>query len=392
MSNLINLPTQNAIKRAENADPNHGRCLIENCSRVGAIVMTYMFNRDLAIGNSHLIDSLEWSWRMRRGTLNLDTRRNIFFCASMHALFRERKWCLIPREEDVFHFYDEERVFIRKRNRFVDSEGDIFTYTLLPLQDMEDLYITRQSGRDDDKTVSIHDFPFEDLPVIRSHLHPKFVILHLGATISRFCGDAWGGLLDRFPYLWNVHQLFLAWTGGIPLGAFNDPTYVFPRSTMNDPVNSAVTPPDLDDNGDRTPLHRNIPISEDERYRPASSATSSASSSPSSSSATSEEMEVDDEEATDEQPPQRASLVEPANSSVLCVRGSQTDDWIRPLTSLVLTRRRQGHEDLRPVRWTADRVAGWAKRCRSPTPPPSPTKAPLRRSTRIKKKPKEFLR
>ncbi|PPR01851.1 hypothetical protein CVT24_001739 [Panaeolus cyanescens] len=386
MMALINSTNNAAIKRAKHEDPNEGRCLIENSSQTGAIVMTYMFNRDLAIGNSFLMDSLEWFWRMRRGTLNLDSRRNIFFSsvdASMHALFQDKKWGLLPTEEDVFHFYDKERLGIKRRNRFVDLEGGSFTYTLLPLQDMEDIYITRQSGPENDGRVSIHDFPFPHFPAIRTHIHPRFVILHLGATLYQLTPAERRALLDRYPYLWNVQQLYIVWTGGIPHGALDDTSYVLPLSAINDPVGSEPTPQDLDDDGERTPLHRNIPISEYERYRPPSSASSS-------SSATSDDMEVDEEEEAEEQPPQATPPVESANSSVMGVRGSQTDEWIRPLT-LVEVRRQQGCKDLRSVRWTADRVAGWAKRCRSPTPPASPTKPPLRRSTRIRKKPKRFL-
>ncbi|PPR04146.1 hypothetical protein CVT24_010696 [Panaeolus cyanescens] len=330
-----------------------------------------------------MIDALEWTWGMKRGTLNLDTHRNIFSLGpSMYSLYREKKWGLLPTEEDVYKFYDKKRSMTCRRDTFAVSEprDEVYTYRLIPLRDMEEIYITRQSSTES-STVEIHEFPFEGFPTIRSHVHPKFVILHLGLTIE---GDldrlTRAALFKKYPYLWDVQNLSLAWTAQIPQGAFDDPTYVLPRSEIDNCTPS--TPSECNDDTAHTPPRRIIPLPKRHHFRPLSSASSSSSS---------EASEGDDWElAAQGVQIQNNRTSERTSSSVRGSRGCHNDEQTRPLTSLELSRQ-EGCEDSRSARWDADRIVGWAKRCRSPTPPPSPTKPVLRRSTRIRKKPKRFL-
>jgi hypothetical protein len=83
-------------KRAGAADPNEQRCLIENFPKVRGVEVAHIFERENSrnstlVGNLATLQwipsiliisqmtSLEYSWGLRKGTLNLDTRRNIFF-------------------------------------------------------------------------------------------------------------------------------------------------------------------------------------------------------------------------------------------------------------------------------------------------------------------------
>ncbi|PPQ72837.1 hypothetical protein CVT24_012883 [Panaeolus cyanescens] len=367
-----------ASRRAQAVDPNKRRCLIQNSSKSGAIVTGHVFDGDLASAKPSLIDSLEWMWRMKRGTMNLDTRRNIFFVdATMYSLYRSKNWVLLPRKEDVLSFYDE-WIMARQRETFADLEADTYIYTFLPLQNMDDIYITRQEN---DGSVAIHEFPFEDFPVIKSHIHPRFAILHLGETISRdLTPDARAQLFDQYPYLRDVQHLFRVWTMSIPVGAMNEPTYVLQQRYHESEGSCSPSPSEMDDNESSTPLRRTIPMPKRNRYRPSSSPSQSTSSE------NSEEEEEEEEAAVENV----ALRHHGTSSSVGCARGSQLSNRGRPLTSIELSRQ-EGLADLEPMRWTTDRIAGWAKRCRSPSPPPSPTKPPLRRSTRIRKKPRRFL-
>ena len=86
-----------AIILAEQADPSNGRCLIENCAKergVEAIdvlprdcssdsLTVSSFNSSTAMREKSItvsqMDTLEYCWKMCRGTLNLDSRCNIFF-------------------------------------------------------------------------------------------------------------------------------------------------------------------------------------------------------------------------------------------------------------------------------------------------------------------------
>lgn len=70
--------------------------------------------------------AIEWAWGLRKGTLNLDTRQNIFFRefsrlasvewpsdhhptvgAAVHALYKSRKWALLPSEEIIDQYLTE---------------------------------------------------------------------------------------------------------------------------------------------------------------------------------------------------------------------------------------------------------------------------------------------
>ena len=75
--------------------------------------------------------AIEYAWNMRKGTLNLDTRRNVFFRKSLHAetnlkldqtkyycyavgssmrdLYESGKWALLPPEEVVDKYLSKPR-------------------------------------------------------------------------------------------------------------------------------------------------------------------------------------------------------------------------------------------------------------------------------------------
>jgi len=57
--------------------------------------------------NDDLLTKLEFSWGMRRGTLNVDTRLNIFrLRRDVYALFDKGGFILLP-EDDVVEKYME---------------------------------------------------------------------------------------------------------------------------------------------------------------------------------------------------------------------------------------------------------------------------------------------
>ncbi|PPQ72835.1 hypothetical protein CVT24_012881 [Panaeolus cyanescens] len=289
MATSVPIIANSAIKRAENADPNQGRCLVENSSSAGAMVAGHVFNRDFASAKPSIIDSLEWSWKMKRGTLNLDTRRNIIFrpvSPSLNTLFQDNKWGLLPVEKDVYYFYDEWRVIPHRRDTFVDLEEETYTYTLLPLRDMEDVYIPRQAS---DGSVKIHEYPYEDFPVITSHIHPRFAILHLGAAVSchRLQQKARRDLFENIPYMRDIQVLYRAWSTLciVQFGGLSDPTYVLQEPYHESDRSDSDSTADESQNSLCTPLCRHVPMAKRLYYRP------SPSNSPSSSSGESEEEE-----------------------------------------------------------------------------------------------------
>jgi hypothetical protein len=65
---------------------------------------------------------------------------------------------------------------------------------------MTQIKITRDTGASDgfphqEDEVKTYRFPFQDLPILKSHVHPKFVILHLSLLL-------YGGIMD--PYLTSL--------------------------------------------------------------------------------------------------------------------------------------------------------------------------------------------
>ncbi|PPR07167.1 hypothetical protein CVT24_010720 [Panaeolus cyanescens] len=344
-----------ATKRAKNADPNLGRCLIENCSSTGAIRVARVYDRDFHPNN---LDSMEWGWNMVRGTLDLDTRRNIFCLGeSMYEMYKHRNWALLPSEEDVLGFFsDPKGITMCVRENFPAPQRGPFRYKFLPLGNMHDIYITRQSTSDDgSNTVDIYEFPFEDFPVITSHVDPRYVILHLGETLFGGVEDSVRmALLKKYPYLRNVWSLSKSWTATVPMFAFRDRTYI-PRPHNS---NNLATPvqSNSEDEDACTPFRRNTPLPP--KPMPWFS----------SSSETSLNDESDDHGYWDDDPPKNS------------------DD----MDTAMCSGPRSGFSTSSTGQWMVDRIFDWARGCWAPTPPPE-VKPPLRRSTRIRKKPKRFL-
>ncbi|PPQ74138.1 hypothetical protein CVT24_012831 [Panaeolus cyanescens] len=344
------------IKNVKNMDPSLGRCLIENCSSTGAIRLVRVYNRDFHPNN---VDSMEWEWNMVRGTLNLDTRRNVFCLGeSMYELYKNKKWALLPTEEDVMNFFsDAEGDTMCMREDFPPVQAGPFMYKFLPLGNMDDIYITRQSRATEDGSnrVDVYEYPFDDFPVITSHVDPRYVILHLGETLFGGVEDEVRmALFETYPYLSELWSLSTSWTAPIPMFAFRDRTYI-PRPPNSNNLATPVQSNSEDDEAS-TPSRRNTPLLP--KPMPWFS----------SSSETSLNDECDDHGYWDGDSTNSSDGMESAVSSSVTggLSASSTSQWV------------------------VDRVFGWSKECCSPTPPPE-VKPPLRRSTRIRKKPKHFL-
>ncbi|PPR01852.1 hypothetical protein CVT24_001740 [Panaeolus cyanescens] len=384
-SQLTDNITRAAIQRAKDADPNLGRCLVENSSPNGAILATRVFDQfcgQPAATDPDLLDALEWGWKMKRGTFSIDTRRNIFFVgASMHELYKDKKWALLPTEQDVLHFFNRGK--LSRKVAFVDVERETYFYTIIPLgDDMQDLHISYQS--DDRKEVSVFDFPFENLHVVESHVNPRFAILHLGEVLRRTSSlseDEKSILLRKCPYLSYVKRLHAFWTMDIDPDEAPYNTHILPGPYHK----GEDRDPSVVDNGPSTPLRRTVPIRKRDLYQPSYHSTLPPS----------EQEEEQEDTETDENSLISEDLQEYyADASLEGVRlGSEFNNGRgRRLTSVERSRK-AGVAELQPMRWTAGRIKGWAKRCRSPTPEPEPSSAkpPLRRSTRTRKKPKLTL-
>ncbi|PPQ80317.1 hypothetical protein CVT24_000416 [Panaeolus cyanescens] len=88
-------------------DPNEQRCLIENRSKGTTVELAHVYDRDYT-AEKEMMDGIEWCWGIRRGSLNFDTSRNMFFLdVSVFKLYRKRKWVLIPEEHVVDRYLNQ---------------------------------------------------------------------------------------------------------------------------------------------------------------------------------------------------------------------------------------------------------------------------------------------
>ncbi|KAF9037601.1 hypothetical protein BJ165DRAFT_1614511 [Panaeolus papilionaceus] len=222
--------TQAATKRAQSADPNGLRCLIENCPGNQAVQLTHLFERDAA-ADERQTGSLEWAWNMQQNTLNLDTRRNVFFLgASMNQLYREKKWALVPEEAILDRYLYEECLFPLPRDDFPELKDETFRYTFLPIQDMEDVYLTRSTALPSgERTINVYCYPFERLPQITSHVHPCFAILQVGSILeNKLDLTTSRALIAKHPILEKITAIYNEWVALLPQNAKDNPTFMPP--------------------------------------------------------------------------------------------------------------------------------------------------------------------
>ncbi|PPQ80315.1 hypothetical protein CVT24_000414 [Panaeolus cyanescens] len=227
MSDIFEPILSTTEKRVTKAAPNQQRCLIENCDNDRAVVLAHVLRRELSLDES-LLDSLEWHWGLKKGTINLDTHRNTFFLgASLYELYRQNKWVLLPEDEVLDRYvYDDGEAVVRED--FPVFQEKTFRYRFVPLFDMDDIYLARQSS-DSPSQVDIHEYPFDTLPLLISHVHPMFVLMHT----SRVCYSdsilpmgAVSRFDERYPIVRRLNIIYCAWASMVPDGAYRHRTYV----------------------------------------------------------------------------------------------------------------------------------------------------------------------
>ncbi|KAF6754907.1 hypothetical protein DFP72DRAFT_897995 [Ephemerocybe angulata] len=224
-----------AQKRAQEADPNHMRCLVENCPNESGVEAVHVVPRELS-ADRKFMKSIEWSWKMRKGTLNLDARRNIFFLgASLHSLYKSDLWALIPEEHVVDRFLSKPKGKFPGtplgREQFPDLEDETFRYTFIPLADLSSFGITRQNqdtNLADPVAFTTHLHPFTTLRSFTSHIHPKYVILRMTCLLFEKQTDPFiRNLRKTHPVVGKLACFYPAWTSiYLPFRAKADPSFV----------------------------------------------------------------------------------------------------------------------------------------------------------------------
>lgn len=97
-----------------------------------------------------------------------------------------------------------------------------------------------------------HTYPFTTLPLMTSHLHPKFAILEAGRKLETLETNNVAELIGSYPSLGDVVVLYGAWTRAVPGNAMADRTY---------------NNPDENDSSDHDDDRREEDSSNDEDYK-----------------------------------------------------------------------------------------------------------------------------
>jgi hypothetical protein len=83
----------------------------------------------------------------------------------------------------------------------------------------EEFVITRGTSEDEHTETTNwtnHTYPFDTLPLLESHLHPKFVIFNSGKKINGLPVHKYTKLMQQFPILGHVENLYMAWLESLP--------------------------------------------------------------------------------------------------------------------------------------------------------------------------------
>ena len=76
---------------------------------------------------------------------------------------------------------------------------------------------------------SFHLYPFKTLPLLKSHIHPKFVIFNAGAKLADLATADISKLVENFPGLSSVITIYDAWIRKLGQNQLNDPSFNLPK-------------------------------------------------------------------------------------------------------------------------------------------------------------------
>ncbi|KAG5644902.1 hypothetical protein DXG03_007454 [Asterophora parasitica] len=192
-----------------------------------------------------LMCRLECAWGIGPGTLHVDTSANVLpLAADMRKLLDQSWWLLLP-EERILNVLEGKTGL----SFFQMINEPTYKYTLVPFKDMADMTIhAMPTGSTAESTqLETHNYPFETLPTIVSHVHPCFVVCRAGRiysqpdSLSFIIG--YHSLLEIWrPLFYQSLQIYFAWVEqSVPR---NSPFYRLPRTPVKElSVRNGVSEP-----------------------------------------------------------------------------------------------------------------------------------------------------
>ncbi|KAL5631951.1 hypothetical protein ACGC1H_000095 [Rhizoctonia solani] len=160
---------------------------------------------------------------MELGEFHLRALSNMLWLdASTHRSFDNCKWVLLPTKEDLAAVvaFDSSRVGnTRASSNYLESlPNKIWSYHLVSFKREFDM-ILRQGN--DPGSYKAHQYPFESLGLLQSHVHPFHVVFNAGEKVHHILDPEWNTNSDyELPqqYATSLHQcetLYRSWLGSL---------------------------------------------------------------------------------------------------------------------------------------------------------------------------------
>ncbi|KII86411.1 hypothetical protein PLICRDRAFT_289577 [Plicaturopsis crispa FD-325 SS-3] len=189
-------------------------CILCPARTQAVISLSSMLIRMFSSSDYTQLGILEYAWNMGCGTLNTDSRYNIFpVTAELRSRFEAGEWVLLPTVQQMDIYWASGSMPIGRD--FPDIPNGIFEYKLLARQCMKGLPIRRfplperaENAIPLPQAYYIHEYPYCELGVLRSHIHPRFVIWNLGRKAHAHLWDFVAGAKDSYPLDWNTRLDF----------------------------------------------------------------------------------------------------------------------------------------------------------------------------------------
>jgi hypothetical protein len=106
----------------------------------------------------------------------------------------------------------------------------------LPDPDIEKRAIARRDVISPDKKpiITIHEYPFDKIPLLKSHLQPKFVIYNAGKKLAGLKNALLKKVIKDYPSTASMLSLYEAWMREPADDREEDPSYNLPDVNEDD--------------------------------------------------------------------------------------------------------------------------------------------------------------
>jgi hypothetical protein len=196
---LTSSTTHSQKRKAKELDPRDGRCMLSNEREPSCSVeVCHLLARATKPG---ILTALEYFWGMQYWSLDVDSSKNLCFqMRTLHTAFDNHYWFLVPSLDIMIKLAE----FKREPNIPITSvygTTEVFTYTIVPLEIMQEVVIHYRSYEPDVRLdsgrphLTPHYWPYNTLPTLESHIQPHFVVCNAGEKLARIIGSV--GFLDK---------------------------------------------------------------------------------------------------------------------------------------------------------------------------------------------------